>query len=171
MMHSNVVLSSLLAGSQLAAAIALPSNVLRREAEEVTYWGHRWHAGSWHSPGSWPGHTEKHPDPVTHKPHPIVHHPEPSHMPHPEPTHTHHPIPTGHHPVGSHPTGGQPAGYATIVTNQHNVHRANHSAHALVWNEDLAQIAEGIAKSCTFAHNTAAGGGGYGQNLRQGRRR
>ncbi|OAG44444.1 hypothetical protein AYO21_01440 [Fonsecaea monophora] len=50
----------------------------------------------------------------------------------------------------------------------HNVHRRNHSAEDLTWSASQATIAAEIAASCVFAHNTAAGGGGYGQNIGAG---
>ncbi|OAL37550.1 hypothetical protein AYO20_03057 [Fonsecaea nubica] len=50
----------------------------------------------------------------------------------------------------------------------HNVHRRNHSAEDLTWSDTQATIAAEIAASCVFAHNTAAGGGGYGQNIGAG---
>ena len=52
--------------------------------------------------------------------------------------------------------------------NHHNYHRANHTAPDVTWNSTLASIAKDIAASCTYAHNTAAGGGGYGQNIAAG---
>lgn len=60
------------------------------------------------------------------------------------------------------------SGYAAPILQQHNIHRANHSAPALVWDDNLASIANEIASSCVYAHNTAAGGGGYGQNIGAG---
>jgi len=54
------------------------------------------------------------------------------------------------------------------VLQYHNIHRANHSAPPLTWNQDLANIASTIAQSCVFGHNVAAGGGGYGQNIAAG---
>jgi len=55
--------------------------------------------------------------------------------------------------------------YASLVTYHHNVHRANHTAPDLTYNTTLASIAADIASSCVYAHNTAQGGGGYGQNI------
>ncbi|EON61764.1 hypothetical protein W97_00980 [Coniosporium apollinis CBS 100218] len=66
------------------------------------------------------------------------------------------------------PTSGRPTGYADLVLRHHNVHRANHSAPALVWDENLAAIAREIGSSCKYEHNTKAGGGGYGQNIAAG---
>jgi len=54
------------------------------------------------------------------------------------------------------------------VLDQHNNHRGNSSAAPLVWDENLANIALEIAQSCVYAHNTQAGGGGYGQNIGAG---
>jgi uncharacterized protein YkwD len=44
--------------------------------------------------------------------------------------------------------------YAQSVLAQHNIHRANHSADALTWDDNLANIAQQIAQSCVNAHNT-----------------
>ncbi|KAJ9656263.1 hypothetical protein H2201_008595 [Coniosporium apollinis] len=66
------------------------------------------------------------------------------------------------------PSTGRPTGYADLVLRHHNVHRANHSAPALVWNETLASIARDIGNTCLYKHNTTAGGGGYGQNIAAG---
>jgi len=63
-------------------------------------------------------------------------------------------------------TGGDT--YQNDVLNSHNIHRSNHSAPALTWDDNLASIAAQIASSCIYAHNTAAGGGGYGQNIGAG---
>lgn len=67
----------------------------------------------------------------------------------------------------SQPTGSL-SPYAAPILLQHNLHRANHSAPALVWNDTLASIAQEIAASCKYAHNVVAGGGGYGQNIGAG---
>jgi uncharacterized protein YkwD len=36
---------------------------------------------------------------------------------------------------------------------QHNIHRANHSAPNLEWDETLAQYAANTANGCVFAHD------------------
>lgn len=41
-------------------------------------------------------------------------------------------------------------------------------APAMTWSSSLADTARVIAESCIYAHNTAAGGGGYGQNIGAG---
>lgn len=58
--------------------------------------------------------------------------------------------------------------YAAPLLTQHNIHRQNHSAAALTWDDNLAAIAAQIASSCVYAHDTSAGGGGYGQNIGAG---
>lgn len=58
--------------------------------------------------------------------------------------------------------------YANPILKQHNIHRANHTVERLAWDENLASIAAEIASSCNYAHNTEAGGGGYGQNIGAG---
>jgi uncharacterized protein YkwD len=65
-----------------------------------------------------------------------------------------------------------PAGKATTyqerVLAHHNVHRANHSASALVWDDALANTAAIIASTCIYAHSMNVNGGGYGQNIAAG---
>jgi hypothetical protein len=58
--------------------------------------------------------------------------------------------------------------YQQGILDSHNIHRANHSVSNLVWSDNMASIAASIAASCVYAHNTAAGGGGYGQNIGAG---
>ncbi|KAL7948460.1 CAP domain-containing protein [Trichoderma barbatum] len=55
--------------------------------------------------------------------------------------------------------------YKSLMVNEHNIHRANHSAPALEWDDTLAGYAKTIAQGCVFAHDMNQGGGGYGQNL------
>ncbi|CAO1602242.1 hypothetical protein XANCAGTX0491_005868 [Xanthoria calcicola] len=59
-------------------------------------------------------------------------------------------------------------GYKSAVLEHHNIHRANHSASALAWDDTLAQYAEQVAKSCVYDHDRTPGGGGYGQNIAAG---
>lgn len=66
------------------------------------------------------------------------------------------------------PSSGSVSGYAQAILDQHNNHRANHSAPALVWDDNMASIAQTIGASCVYAHDTATGGGGYGQNIGAG---
>ncbi|KAK3684460.1 hypothetical protein LTR37_020268 [Vermiconidia calcicola] len=66
------------------------------------------------------------------------------------------------------PNAGEPEGYQDEVLYHHNAHRSNHSAAPLTWSADLASIATDIANTCQYAHNTTAGGGGYGQNIAAG---
>ncbi|KAI0149487.1 CAP domain-containing protein [Xylariaceae sp. FL1272] len=47
----------------------------------------------------------------------------------------------------------------------HNIHRSNHSAPALVWNQTIADYAATTAAKCVFAHDMSEGNGGYGQNI------
>ncbi|KAF2167519.1 hypothetical protein M409DRAFT_36574 [Zasmidium cellare ATCC 36951] len=58
--------------------------------------------------------------------------------------------------------------YVASALKAHNVHRQNHSASDLVWDDTLANAAQEWAQVCTFAHNTTIGGGGYGQNIALG---
>ncbi|KAL6901588.1 CAP domain-containing protein [Trichoderma evansii] len=57
--------------------------------------------------------------------------------------------------------------YQTAMLNEHNIHRANHSAPALEWDDQLAGFAQITASTCVFAHDMTEGGGAvsYGQNL------
>ncbi|MCJ1363956.1 hypothetical protein MMC16_003065 [Acarospora aff. strigata] len=63
-----------------------------------------------------------------------------------------------------------PAGndYNSLALYHHNIHRANHSADALTWDENLASYAQQAAASCKYAHNTDIGGVEYGQNIAAG---
>jgi len=36
----------------------------------------------------------------------------------------------------------------------HNLHRSNHSADAVEWDDGLAATAQKIANTCVYAHNT-----------------
>lgn len=65
-------------------------------------------------------------------------------------------------------SGDSVSAYADPILEQHNLHRKNHSADPLTWDDNLADIALQIASSCNYAHNTKAGGGGYGQNIGAG---
>lgn len=58
--------------------------------------------------------------------------------------------------------------YSAPILEQHNLHRNNHSANPIVWDDGLARIAQQIASSCVYAHDLQTGGGGYGQNIGAG---
>lgn len=58
--------------------------------------------------------------------------------------------------------------YQQAAVLHHNLHRANHSAPDLTWDDKLASIAASIAGTCVWKHNVTAGGGGYGQNIAAG---
>ncbi|KAI1486999.1 CAP domain-containing protein [Biscogniauxia mediterranea] len=47
----------------------------------------------------------------------------------------------------------------------HNIHRANHSAVAVTWDDEIAGYAQLTADTCNFAHDMHEGKGGYGQNI------
>lgn len=66
--------------------------------------------------------------------------------------------------VAASPASGD---YKSVVLYHHNVHRTNHSAPALTYDDTLAGYAAQLAKTCVFKHDTSIGGGGYGQNLAQ----
>ncbi|MCJ1319359.1 hypothetical protein MMC15_004695 [Xylographa vitiligo] len=58
--------------------------------------------------------------------------------------------------------------YAAIALQHHNVHRANHSADALVYNQTLASWAQTKAESCVWDESFPAGASGVGMNIAQG---
>ncbi|KAF2097607.1 PR-1-like protein [Rhizodiscina lignyota] len=64
-------------------------------------------------------------------------------------------------------SSGKPS-YSEIVVMHHNIHRANHSADNMEWDQSLADTALAIAQSCNYAHNVDMNGGGYGQNIAAG---
>lgn len=51
-------------------------------------------------------------------------------------------------------TDAAPTDYAGKCVYHHNIHRANHSVGLLEWDLGLASIAQTIAESCVYAHNT-----------------
>ncbi|KAF4965929.1 hypothetical protein FSARC_6316 [Fusarium sarcochroum] len=55
--------------------------------------------------------------------------------------------------------------YDQVMLAYHNIHRANHSAPELAWDDELAGYAENTANGCVFEHDMKQGNGGYGQNL------
>ncbi|KAF2216257.1 hypothetical protein CERZMDRAFT_116355 [Cercospora zeae-maydis SCOH1-5] len=66
------------------------------------------------------------------------------------------------------PSGPASGSYADVCLYHHNLHRQNHSAPALVWDDGLAATAQKIADTCVYAHNVEMDGGGYGQNIAAG---
>lgn len=83
-------------------------------------------------------------------------------------------------------SGPASGSYQDAVLYHHNVHRANHSAPDLSWNQDLADIAATIGQSCYFGHkmyvcgvtnnvrayanisHRGVNGATYGQNIASG---
>ncbi|CAG8975314.1 hypothetical protein HYALB_00010557 [Hymenoscyphus albidus] len=92
---------------------------------------------------------------------------EPKPAPAPEPTTAPAPAPTTvTPPVVVKPSEPAPANdYATMAVNQHNIHRSNHSAPDVAWNQTLADWAMNTAKTCVFKHDMTQGTGNYGQNI------
>jgi len=86
-------------------------------------------AGGWGNWGSWSSASTPPPSPAS---------PAPTGSPSPAP------------PAGS----GAPDAYASAMLEQHNIHRSNHSASPLVWDSDLAGLAQQVAQSCVYAHDT-----------------
>ncbi|CAG8948922.1 hypothetical protein HYFRA_00002049 [Hymenoscyphus fraxineus] len=94
--------------------------------------------------------------------------PEPKPDPAPEPTSAPAPAPTTvTPPVVVKPSEPAPVAndYATMAVNQHNIHRSNHSAPDVAWNQTLADWAMNTAKTCVFKHDMDQGTGNYGQNI------
>ncbi|KAI9748091.1 MAG: hypothetical protein M4579_007317 [Chaenotheca gracillima] len=69
---------------------------------------------------------------------------------------------------GSTGSAPSPQDYSASALYNHNIHRANHSASDLTWDDQLASIAKTIAGSCNYAHNVKEGGISYGQNIAAG---
>ncbi|KAH9888727.1 scp-like extracellular protein [Xylariomycetidae sp. FL2044] len=61
----------------------------------------------------------------------------------------------------------EPAGddMPSAAVYHHNLHRSNHSAPELTWDNTLAGYAANTAATCVFKHDMDQGSGGYGQNL------
>lgn len=47
-----------------------------------------------------------------------------------------------------------PSGYQGLILDSHNIHRSNHSAPALTWNQTLAESALALANTCDYHHDT-----------------
>ncbi|KAL5086769.1 hypothetical protein Trisim1_008680 [Trichoderma cf. simile WF8] len=90
---------------------------------------------------------------------------KPSPKPAPSPSPSPKPAAASPKPAASSPAPASGNDYSSIVVNEHNIHRANHSAPDLAWDTTLAGYAQTIAEGCVFAHDMTQGGGGYGQNL------
>lgn len=50
-------------------------------------------------------------------------------------------------------SGAAPTDYKSAVVYSHNLHRANHSAPALEWDDELESCAKTVAESCNYAHD------------------
>ncbi|GAB1314715.1 hypothetical protein MFIFM68171_04925 [Madurella fahalii] len=59
----------------------------------------------------------------------------------------------------------EPTDYPSTALFHHNIHRANHSANPLDWNDTLAGFAQTLVDTCQYQLNTSIGGGRYGQNV------
>ncbi|PON26441.1 hypothetical protein TGAM01_v204917 [Trichoderma gamsii] len=95
--------------------------------------------------------------------------PKPSPKPSPSPVAAS-PKPAASSPAASSSSSSSSSGsndYQSAMLNEHNIHRANHSAPALEWDDQLAGFAHITASGCVFAHDMTEGGGSvsYGQNL------
>jgi uncharacterized protein YkwD len=96
--------------------------------------------------------------PVVESPKPAEPSPDPAPKPDPEPKPAPAPSPTKDETA-------QPSDYSSTAVYHHNVHRFNHSASAVEWDDEIAGHAKTLAERCVFEHDTKIGGGGYGQNL------
>ena len=58
--------------------------------------------------------------------------------------------------------------YANLAVQHHNVHRSNHSAPDVEWNNTLATWAQSKASACVYDETMPAGASGVGMNIAQG---
>ncbi|KAJ5620069.1 SCP-like extracellular protein [Penicillium lagena] len=58
--------------------------------------------------------------------------------------------------------------YQSDVLYNHNIHRSNHSAPSVSWDNELEQTAHTLAARCVYQHDTSIGGFAYGQNIGYG---
>lgn len=58
--------------------------------------------------------------------------------------------------------------YSAAVVLHHNVHRANHSAPNLQWDDNLASLAQQAGETCYYAHHMGLNNQNYGQNIAAG---
>ncbi|KAJ5832656.1 hypothetical protein N7474_000967 [Penicillium riverlandense] len=58
--------------------------------------------------------------------------------------------------------------YQADVLYNHNIHRSNHSAPSVSWDDKLEQTAHTLAARCVYEHDTSIGGFAYGQNIGYG---
>ncbi|KAJ2991131.1 hypothetical protein NUW58_g2632 [Xylaria curta] len=65
----------------------------------------------------------------------------------------------------SDPAPSNDGSFQSTALYHHNIHRANHSSPAVVWNAEIAGYAGNTAATCKFAHDMTQGKGGYGQNI------
>lgn len=62
-------------------------------------------------------------------------------------------------------TAAATSSFAEMATYHHNIHRANHSASDISYDDTYAGYAATVAASCVFAHDLSEGDGNYGQNI------
>lgn len=51
-------------------------------------------------------------------------------------------------------SNAKPTDYQGFVLHHHNLHRSNHSADPLEWDDQLAETAQNIGNTCRYEHNT-----------------
>lgn len=62
-------------------------------------------------------------------------------------------------------TAASTSSFADMALYHHNIHRTNHSAPTISYDDTYAGYAATVAASCVFAHDLSPGGGNYGQNI------
>lgn len=62
-------------------------------------------------------------------------------------------------------TAAATSSFADMAVYHHNIHRTNHSASAISYDDTYAGYAATVAASCVFAHDLSEGDGNYGQNI------
>ena len=196
-MHSHILFTTVLAGTQIATAAIRDAKF--HDAEKTkTVWvtseeivrARPTGAAAWAGileHGIWGGHL----DPESHKAAQVSDHKkahEKSHDTHKRPKTTKKPKTLSQkakHPKTTHSTienvesdkshshsksssAPSPTDYIQTIVYHHNLHRKNHSAPDIAWDASLASSASTIAAKCVFKHNVHIDGGGYGQNIAAG---
>lgn len=79
--------------------------------------------------------------------------PSPKPSPSPSPSPAASPKPAASPAASSSSSSSGATDYQSAMVNEHNIHRANHSAPALEWDDQLAGFAQITASGCVFAHD------------------
>lgn len=106
---------------------------------------------------------QQEPPKETYKAQPL---PTPSPSPKPDPVVVEAPAaPPPEQPSYTEEPQGKPTDMKSMSVVAHNIHRSNHSAPAVEWNDRIAGYAANSAASCKFAHDMDQGDKDYGQNI------